>query len=111
MRGIIACVGFKQVFVPYNRDARFAGKSKFFVLGRKVISNFLNAAIVNFSSVPLQIASYCGLCAILGTSFLLFTLFMRNFPAIFAGMDGIDGGDPFYRRSAVILPGDDRFIS
>jgi len=65
MRGIVAWVGFKQSFIPYNREPRFAGKSKFFVLGRKVISNFLNAAIVNFSSVPLQIASFCGLSAIL----------------------------------------------
>lgn len=65
LRGIIAWMGFKQSFVTYTRKARFGGKSKFFVLGRKVISNFLNAAIVNFSSVPLQIASYCGLCAIL----------------------------------------------
>jgi dolichol-phosphate mannosyltransferase len=65
MRGIVAWVGFKQIFIPYNRDARFAGKSKFFVLGKQVISNFLNAAIVNFSSVPLQIASFCGLSAIL----------------------------------------------
>jgi glycosyltransferase involved in cell wall biosynthesis len=72
MRGIIAWVGFKQSFIPYIRHARFAGESKYFVLGRKVISNFLNAAIVNFSSVPLQIASYCGLCAILGD--VLFTI-------------------------------------
>lgn len=65
MRGIVAWVGFKQSFVPYTREARFAGKSKFFVLGKKVVSNFLNAAVVNFSSVPLQISAYCGLCAIL----------------------------------------------
>jgi len=65
MRGLVAWVGFKQVFIAYDRQARFAGKSKFFVLGKKVISNFLNSAIINFSSVPLKIASYCGLCAIL----------------------------------------------
>ena len=65
MRGLIAWVGFKQNFIPYTREARFAGKSKFLVLGEKVISNFFNAAIVNFSSVPLQIASYCGLFAII----------------------------------------------
>ncbi|MDE2028387.1 MAG: glycosyltransferase family 2 protein [Candidatus Omnitrophica bacterium] len=64
IRGIVAWVGFKQAFVRYHREARFAGKSKFFVLGEKVISNFLNSALVNFSSVPLQIASYCGICAI-----------------------------------------------
>ncbi len=78
MRGIIAWVGFKQIFVPYHREARFAGKSKFFVFGKKVISNFLNAAIVNFSSVPLQIASYCGLCAILGDFlFILHALYEK----------------------------------
>lgn len=65
MRGLVAWVGFKQVFVTYDRKPRYAGESKFFVLGRKVISNFLNSAIVNFSSVPLQVASYCGLCAII----------------------------------------------
>lgn len=64
MRGLISWVGFKQVFISYDRQPRHAGESKFFVLGKKVISNFLNSAIVNFSSVPLQIASYCGLCAI-----------------------------------------------
>jgi dolichol-phosphate mannosyltransferase len=64
MRGLVAWVGFKQIFIAYDRQPRFAGKSKFFVLGKKVISNFLNSALINFSSVPLKIASYCGLCAI-----------------------------------------------
>ncbi len=64
IRGLIAYVGFKQVFVEYERHARFAGQSKFFVLSPKVISNFLNSALINFSSVPLQIASYCGIVAI-----------------------------------------------
>jgi glycosyltransferase involved in cell wall biosynthesis len=63
IRGLVAYIGFKQVFVEYERQARFAGKSKFFVLSRKVISNFLNSALINFSSVPLQIASYCGILA------------------------------------------------
>lgn len=79
MRGIIAWVGFKQSFIPYNREARFAGKSKFFVLGRKVISNFLNSAIVNFSSVPLQIASYCGICAILVDFLVIFHALYEKF--------------------------------
>ena len=79
MRGIVAWVGFKQVFIPYHREARFAGKSKFFVLGKKVISNFLNAAIVNFSSVPLQIASYCGIIAILGDLLVVVHAFYEKF--------------------------------
>jgi dolichol-phosphate mannosyltransferase len=71
MRGLVSWVGFRQVFVPYDREERFAGKSKFFVLSQKVISNFLNSAIVNFSAVPLQIASYLGLVAILVDMVLL----------------------------------------
>ncbi len=65
MRGLISWIGFKQTFIPYDRQARHAGQSKFFVLSKKVISNFFSSALVNFSSVPLQIASYCGLFAIL----------------------------------------------
>ncbi|MBF0386242.1 MAG: glycosyltransferase family 2 protein [Candidatus Omnitrophica bacterium] len=64
MRGLVSWVGFRQVFISYDRAARFSGASKFFVLSRKVISNFFNSAIVNFSAVPLQIASYLGLTAI-----------------------------------------------
>jgi glycosyltransferase involved in cell wall biosynthesis len=64
MRGLVSYVGFKQIFVPYDRQPRFAGKSKFFILGFKAVSNFLNS-VISFSSVPLQIASYCGLGAIL----------------------------------------------
>ncbi len=65
MRGLVSWVGFHQVFVPYERQARAAGKSKFFVLSKRVISNFLNSALINFSSVPLQIATYSGMLALL----------------------------------------------
>lgn len=71
IRGLVAYVGFKQVSVPYERQARFAGKSKFFVLGKKVVSNFLNSALINFSSVPLEIASYCGFATVLVDVFLM----------------------------------------
>jgi glycosyltransferase involved in cell wall biosynthesis len=78
IRGLISYIGFNQAFITYEREARFRGTSKFFVLGKKVISNFLNSALINFSSVPLQIASYCGLFAIL-IDFLLiiYTLLLK----------------------------------
>ena len=72
IRGLVAYVGFKQAFVEYERQARFTGRSKFFVLGKKVISNFLNSALINFSSVPLEIASYCGIATILLDVLLIF---------------------------------------
>ncbi len=65
IRGLIAHIGFKQAFIYYERQPRFAGKTKFFFLGPKAISNFLNSALINFSSVPLEIASYCGFATIL----------------------------------------------
>ncbi len=78
MRGLVCWIGFKQIFVPYQRQARFAGKSKFFVLSQKVISNFFSSAIVNFSSVPLKIASWCGLCSIvLDILFIIHTLIQK----------------------------------
>lgn len=78
MRGIVCWIGFKQISISYDRQPRYAGKSKFFILGRKAISNFLNSALVNFSSVPLQIASYCGLCAILlDMVFLLHVVWLK----------------------------------
>ncbi len=78
MRGIVCWIGFKQISIAYDRQPRYAGKSKFFILGRKAISNFLNSALVNFSSVPLQIASYCGLCAILlDMVFLLHVVWLK----------------------------------
>lgn len=78
IRGLVAYIGFKQVFVEYERHARFAGKSKFFVLSKKVISNFLNSALINFSSVPLQIASYCGILAIfVDVLLIVYTLYQK----------------------------------
>lgn len=78
IRGLVAYVGFKQIFLEYERYARFAGKSKFFVLSQKVISNFLNSALINFSSVPLQIASYCGILTIFFDGLLiLYALFEK----------------------------------
>lgn len=57
MRGISAWVGFKQVGIPYERAPRFAGESKAsYVAVMKLAVN----AIVNFSSIPLQIATLAG---------------------------------------------------
>ncbi|MBF0595399.1 MAG: glycosyltransferase family 2 protein [Candidatus Omnitrophica bacterium] len=78
MRGLVAWVGFKQVFIQYDREARAAGDSKFFVLSHKVISNFLNSAIVNFSAVPLQVASYLGFAAIVVDLVLILHLILKG---------------------------------
>ncbi|WP_337879010.1 glycosyltransferase family 2 protein [Rheinheimera sp.] len=57
LRGMIAGLGFNQIGVPYDRDARVAGESKFNV------SRLLRlglTAVFNHSTVPLRAASFLG---------------------------------------------------
>jgi glycosyltransferase involved in cell wall biosynthesis len=61
MRGIIHWVGYKNKVIYYERSARFAGDTKFPVLGFKVIRNFFESALISFSDVPLHFVSMTGL--------------------------------------------------
>jgi glycosyltransferase involved in cell wall biosynthesis len=66
LRGMTVWVGFTQTAVPYQRDARYAGKTKY-TLSRML--RFSLDAVSSFSHVPLQIATLFGfLCA--GAAFL-----------------------------------------
>ena len=58
LRGLRSWVGFKQVALPYERQARFAGEAKYTL--RKLVRLALNG-IVSFSSFPLRAAIYTGL--------------------------------------------------
>src|SRR3990167_9583436 len=64
MRGLVCWVGFKQEFVPYTREPRQKGKTKFHILSPAVIDNFFNSALISFSAAPLRLAAYFGLLAI-----------------------------------------------
>jgi polyisoprenyl-phosphate glycosyltransferase len=57
LRGMTVWIGFTQTAVPYKRDARYAGETKFSLL-RMV--RFSLDAIASFSHVPLQIATLVG---------------------------------------------------
>lgn len=57
LRGMSSWVGFSQVGVPYKRDARFAGETKYTV--GKMVAFALNA-VTGFSYFPLQLATYFG---------------------------------------------------
>lgn len=57
LRGTIAGLGFKQIGLPYDRDARIAGQSKFNV--SRLIRLGLTA-VLNHSTVPLRAASFLG---------------------------------------------------
>lgn len=61
MRGLVCWIGLKQAKVYYSRQPRWSGKTKFHVLGPKVIRNFLDSAVISFSDVPLKLATFAGL--------------------------------------------------
>ncbi|TZF91752.1 glycosyltransferase family 2 protein [Cognatilysobacter lacus] len=58
MKGLFGWVGFRSVAVPYERDARIAGGSKF---NFWQLWNFALEGITSFSSAPLRVATYLGL--------------------------------------------------
>jgi len=73
LRGLVGLVGFRQTSVPYDRDARAAGKSKYNrFLGSLVIG--LNG-IVGFSRYPLQLISFAGM-ALAGLAFTLALVYL-----------------------------------
>lgn len=57
IRGLVSWVGFKQTGVLYERERRFAGKTKYPI--RKMLK-FAFDAITSFSFFPLYIATYLG---------------------------------------------------
>jgi dolichol-phosphate mannosyltransferase len=58
LRGMVPWVGFRQIGVPYQRNARYAGTAKFSSLRRML--PFAVDAITSFSYFPLQVATYLG---------------------------------------------------
>jgi polyisoprenyl-phosphate glycosyltransferase len=70
MKGLFAWVGYRQKAVVYERDARFAGSSKF---NYWRLWNFALEGITSFSGAPLKVATYVGiLTALLAFVFGLF---------------------------------------
>lgn len=63
IRGLVSWVGYKQVQVFYERDARFDGRenTKMPVLSKRVIYYWLDRALISFSDAPLKIILFLGL--------------------------------------------------
>ena len=68
LRGLVAYVGFKQAFIEYDRDERFAGVGNYNRLTGSLKIG-LNG-LISFSSKPLFVMSICGFI-LAGLSFLL----------------------------------------
>ncbi|QKZ11377.1 glycosyltransferase family 2 protein [Spirosoma sp. KUDC1026] len=68
VRGMRSWIGFKQIGIEYERDARLAGESKYsFKMLRKLAYN----GIFNFSEYPIKVVTKLGIVAI-GISILYF---------------------------------------
>lgn len=101
VRGLISWIGFKQIPVFYNREARFDGRhaTKHPVLSRRVISVWLDRALISFSDVPLKLSLLIGFgMSFLAGLYLCVVLFQKymgwyepGWPAIMATMLLIGG--------------------
>jgi dolichol-phosphate mannosyltransferase len=58
VRGMVSWVGFRQAAVPYRREARFAGISKYPF--RRMLRLAMDA-VVSFSPLPPRLATFAGL--------------------------------------------------
>ena len=82
LRGMAAWVGFKQIGMPYRRDARAAGETKYPL---KKMLRLAVDAIASFSQAPLKLATYAGffvtLMSLLG---IVVTIVVRLLPGVHA---------------------------
>lgn len=74
LRGIIACIGSRQFGIPYNRDKRKAGRSKFSLWK---LANFGMDGVLSTSIIPLQLGTFIGIAF----SILFGALFIAYFSA------------------------------
>ncbi len=61
LRGMVNWVGFRQVAVPYRREQRFAGETKFPLVQ---MVRFAADAVFSFSFAPLRLAVWIGFVAL-----------------------------------------------
>ncbi|MCF6239703.1 MAG: glycosyltransferase, partial [Candidatus Marinimicrobia bacterium] len=72
MKGLFAWVGFKTCILPYHRDARYAGTSKW---NYWRLWNFALEGFTSFTVAPLKIASYTGfMTALIALGYAVFVI-------------------------------------
>ena len=80
MRGMISWIGFKQIALPYKREGRFAGHSKYPL---KKMLRFAVDGVMSFSTKPLKVSIALGvsssLLALIG---IIYALYLRIFTSI-----------------------------
>ena len=77
LRGMTSWVGFRQIGVPYRRERRYAGRTKYPF--RKML-RFATDAVTSFSSAPVRAVSALGLVVVLFCLvYLVYTLYKALF--------------------------------
>lgn len=75
IRGMMSWVGFRQAYVEYERDERFAGETKYPL---KKMIKFASDGIIAFSTKPLRIVMSLGLLSvIISIIVLLYTITVK----------------------------------
>lgn len=81
VRGMVAWIGFRQTFVEYDRESRFAGETKYPL---KKMMRLASDAILSFSNTPLKVATLIGFLTSIGAFIgILYALYMRLVAEIF----------------------------
>ena len=76
-RGLVQWIGFDYAEVPYQAEARFAGRSKY---SWRAMVRLAGDAIFSFSSWPLRLAGFFGACVSLSAAvYLVFVRWARFF--------------------------------
>lgn len=77
IRGMISWIGFKQTYIEYERDERFAGETKYPL---KKMLKFASDGIIAFSTKPLRIVTWIGFYSVvLSFLVLLYSLVVKLF--------------------------------
>src|SRR5262249_19535879 len=75
VRGLVSWIGFRQAGVPYHRDKRYAGETKYPY--RKMIK-FAWDGIASFSTTPLKLATWLGYGASMLAFLYLISVFIQK---------------------------------
>jgi polyisoprenyl-phosphate glycosyltransferase len=89
-RGLSIWVGFKQIAVPYKRNVRFAGETKY---PFSKMFKLAMTAITGFSFLPLQIAMYLGFTtSVLAIIAIPIVIYLR-----------LTGSEAFYGQATTLI--------
>ena len=88
VRGLSVWVGYKQSFIKYVRDPRFAGKAKFSVFSEATIFEFING-ITSYSLKPLYVGIFLGFLSLIFSFLLIIYALYAKFTGI--GVPGSTG--------------------